>query len=133
MATQPVFPMSSRAQRGTCFFHVLPALDAPTTPPTCLPHAAIGPTSLSSRSAALYIGVTGDLHARLTAHRNGTASLHTRRYRITRLVHCESTDDIHAALAREKQLKTWSREKKLTLIRSFNPAWDDPSDGVFVD
>ena len=88
---------------------------------------------LSSRSGALYIGVTGNLHARLTAHRNGTASLQTRRYRITRLVYCESTGDIHAALAREKQLKAWNREKKLALIRTANPAWDDLSDSIFVD
>ena len=88
---------------------------------------------LSSRSGALYIGVTGDLHARLAAHRDGTASAHTARYRITRLVYSERTEDAHAALAREKQLKGWRREKKLALIRAVNPTWDDLSDSASMD
>ena len=80
---------------------------------------------LASRSGALYIGITGDLMRRIAEHRAGTASAHTRRYRIFRLVHVETTDDVHAAIAREKQLKGWRREKKLTLIREHNPAWED--------
>ena len=80
---------------------------------------------LASRSGALYIGITGDLVRRIAEHRAGTASRHTRRYRIYRLVHVETTDDVHAAIAREKQLKGWRREKKLALIRESNLAWDD--------
>ena len=49
----------------------------------------------------------------------------TAKYRIGRLVYVESTDDIRAAIAREKQLKGWCRERKLSLISSMNPAWDD--------
>ncbi len=80
---------------------------------------------LASRSGALYIGITGDLMRRIAEHRAGTASTHTRRYRIFRLVHVETTSDVHAAIAREKQLKGWGREKKLALIRQHNPVWDD--------
>lgn len=80
---------------------------------------------LASRAGALYIGITSDLMRRIAEHRAGTASAHTRRYRICRLVHVETTDDVHAAIAREKQLKGWRREKKVALIRDSNPVWDD--------
>jgi putative endonuclease len=80
---------------------------------------------LASHAGALYIGITIDLMRRIAEHRAGTASAHTRRYRIHRLVHVETADDVHAAIAREKQLKGWRREKKLALIRESNPAWDD--------
>ena len=76
---------------------------------------------LASRSRALYIGVTSNLAARMHAHRTGRIPGHTRRYRITRLVHMEVCDDIHAAIAREKQLKGWRREKKVALIETRNP------------
>ena len=79
---------------------------------------------LSSRSRNLYIGVTNNLHRRLQMHRAGDVCS-TARYRIVRLVYVESTDDVRAAIAREKQLKGWRRERKLSLISSMNPAWDD--------
>jgi putative endonuclease len=87
---------------------------------------------LSSRSRAIYIGVTGDLLGRLASHRSGVVPGHTSRYRITRLVHFESTGDIHAAIAREKQLKGWRREKKVRLIESVNPTWEDLAAAWFV-
>ena len=80
---------------------------------------------LASRAGALYIGITSDLMRRIAEHRAGTASAHARRYRIYRLVHVETTDDVHAAITREKQLKGWRREKKLALSGESNPAWDD--------
>jgi putative endonuclease len=49
----------------------------------------------------------------------------TRKYRITRLVHVETTTDIRAAIAREKQIKAWRREKKLEFVFGAKPAWDD--------
>jgi putative endonuclease len=82
---------------------------------------------LASRSGALYVGVTGDLLRRLREHRCSQTPGHTRKYRIHRLVHVEHCEDVIAAIAREKQIKTWRREKKLALIRSCNPAWDDLS------
>ena len=79
---------------------------------------------LASRSRALYIGVTNNLVQRLASHREGTSS-HTAKYRIVRLVHVEMTNDVHAAIAREKQLKGWRRERKLALISSENATWDE--------
>ncbi len=79
---------------------------------------------LASRSRATYIGVTNNLYRRLAAHRAGEV-LTTAKYRITRLVYAESTSDIRVAIAREKQLKSWRREKKVRLISAANPTWDD--------
>ena len=78
---------------------------------------------LASRSRNLYIGVTNNLHRRLQMHRTGEV-LSTAKYRIVRLVYVESTDDVRA-IAREKQLKGWRRDRKISLISSMNPAWDD--------
>lgn len=82
---------------------------------------------LSSRSRAIYIGVTSDLIARLHQHRTHAVPGHTARYSIDRLVYFESTEDVHAALEREKQLKAFRREKKVRLIESGNPTWCDLS------
>ena len=60
-------------------------------------------------------------------HKHGLGGQFTSRYRITRLLYFEETRDIHAALAREKQLKGWTRAKKLELIASDNPQWIDRS------
>lgn len=80
---------------------------------------------MASRSRTLYIGVTGDLPARITQHRSLAHEGFTRKYRCTRLVFVEETDDVFAALEREKQLKGWRREKKIALIEAANPGWDD--------
>jgi putative endonuclease len=80
---------------------------------------------LASGSRALYIGVTGDLPARLTAHRTGAGAVHTRRYRHRRLVHAEPFATAIEAIRREKQLKRWKREKKTGLIERSNPEWRD--------
>jgi putative endonuclease len=79
---------------------------------------------LASRSRSLYIGVTNDMARRLWMHRDGQVHT-TAKYRIVRLVYVETTDDVRAAIAREKQLKGWVRRKKLTLISAANPTWDD--------
>ena len=82
---------------------------------------------LANRSRGLYIGVTNDLTRRLAQHRNGAGGGHSVRYRCARLVFIESVTDVRAAIAREKQLKNWRREKKVALIQAMNPAWDDLS------
>ena len=84
---------------------------------------------MTNKSGTLYIGITNDLTRRTHEHKQGIGGKFTTRYRITRLVHFEETRDIHAALAREKQLKGWSRAKKLELIASDNPQWVDLSAG----
>ncbi len=82
---------------------------------------------MTNRSSTLYIGVTNDLARRVSEHKAGKAGSFTGRYRIDRLVYFEETNDIQAALEREKQLKGWTRARKLALINETNAAWDDLS------
>ena len=80
---------------------------------------------LASPSRRTYIGVTNNLVRRIWQHRNATGSAFSSRYGITMLVYHESTGDINAALAREKQLKRWSRHRKVRLIEADNFGWLD--------
>ena len=80
---------------------------------------------MASRSGVLYTGVTSDLNKRVGEHKEGQISGFTKRYKINRLVYYESTNEIKDAIAREKQIKRWRREKKVSLIESNNPEWDD--------
>ena len=79
----------------------------------------------SRRNGTLYVGVTGNLAARVWQHRNGTADGFTKRYKINRLVHAEPFADVNEAIAREKALKKWRRAWKLELIERDNPQWLD--------
>lgn len=72
-----------------------------------------------------YIGVTANLPARVTAHREGRGSEFCRKYGLTRLVHLEWYDTIDKAITREKAMKEWKRQWKLKLIRRDNPDWLD--------
>ena len=80
---------------------------------------------LSSRSRNLYIGVTNNLKHRTTAHRKEIEGTHTAHYSIHRLVHFEYFQYIDKAIAREKQLKHWTRQQKIELIEKTNPTWED--------
>jgi len=80
---------------------------------------------LSSRSRALYVGVTGNLAARLEAHRAGRGGIHTTRYRHRRLVYAERFEAVVDAIRREKEIKGWRREKKVALVEGLNPEWRD--------
>lgn len=73
----------------------------------------------------MYIGVTSDLVKRVYEHKNKLSAGFTQRYNINKLVYFEETRDIYAAIAREKQLKGWKREKKNVLIEKFNPEWEE--------
>ena len=84
---------------------------------------------LSSRSRTLYIGVTNDLVHRVLQHREGKGSVFTHRYLVTRLVYFEEFQYINEAIAREKELKDWRRERKVSLIESGNPSWTDLGGG----
>ncbi len=83
----------------------------------------------SPNGRALYIGVTTDLGRRLEEHRPGL-SIQTAQYSITRPVYIESCDTAPDAIAREKQLKKWRREKKIALIDAANPEGLDLSSEV---
>ncbi len=80
---------------------------------------------LASRSRTLYTGVTSNLQRRIAEHRDGLVPGFTARYRIFRLVHFELFGDIRYAIAREKEIKAWRREKKIWLIELHNPTWED--------
>jgi putative endonuclease len=73
----------------------------------------------------MYIGVTNDLERRIWEHRNGMGSGFAKKYRATRVVHVEEYESPGDAIAREKQLKGWRRERKNELVRSSNPQWRD--------
>lgn len=82
---------------------------------------------LSNATHRLYVGVTNDLLRRVYQHKNKLVPGFTARYNITWLMYFEETTDVMAAIAREKELKGWSRNKKTELIESMNPQWKDLS------
>ena len=74
----------------------------------------------------LYTGVTRDLVRRVYEHKNHVdKDSFTAKYNVTRLVYFEETTDVNAAIAREKQIKSWSRDRKVSLIMENNPKWLD--------
>jgi len=86
---------------------------------------------LASTSRTLYPGVTNDLLRRVHEHKTGNGSQFTAKYRIRRLVHFEETNDVRAAIAREKQIKGRDRQKKVALIEATHPNWDDLAAGWY--
>ena len=82
-------------------------------------------TNQSNR--VLYTGVTNDLTRRVYEHRTKKIQGFTAKYNVDKLVFFEATSDIVAAIAREKQIKGWSRAKKNNLVESTNPEWKDLS------
>ena len=84
---------------------------------------------MASRSLNLYTGVTDNIFRRALEHRSGKIEGFTKRYRINRLVYYETFKYIGNAIAREKQIKGWTRAKRLALIKSLNPTWQDLADG----
>ena len=85
---------------------------------------------LSNRKhTVLYIGVTNNLQRRLYEHKNEMVDGFTKRYHIHRLVYFEEFNHIGQAIAREKILKGWRRDRKDALIASVNPEWNDLSEG----
>ncbi len=79
----------------------------------------------------LYTGVTNDLMRRVFEHKEKLVDGFTKKYNITMLVYYETSSDVQAAIAREQQLKSWRRSKKIALIESSNPQWKDFSLGWY--
>ena len=75
----------------------------------------------------LYVGVTNDLVRRVYEHQNKLTAGFASKYDMNMLMYYESTEDVEAAITREKQLKGWLRSRKIELIESFNPLWKDLS------
>src|SRR5271157_3273322 len=82
---------------------------------------------LASRSHNFYVGVTNNLERRVLQHKEHEQEGFTARYNINRLVWYQIFGDVRDAIAREKQLKRWRREKKIQLIESKNATWQDLS------
>ncbi len=77
----------------------------------------------TKNNAMLYIGVTNDLQRRLYEHKNKLADGFTKKYNLNKLVYYEEYSEVEEAIAREKQLKGWTRAKKEILINKENPDW----------
>ena len=73
----------------------------------------------------LYTGVTNHLERRLYVHRNQLVAGFTSKYNVHKLVYFEVTDNVRAAIEREKQIKGWTRAKKNALVENMNPQWED--------
>ena len=86
---------------------------------------------MASKTRVIYTGMTNNLERRVYEHKGKLFKGFTSRYNITRLVYYEYTNDVNAAILREKEIKAWRREKKIKLIESTNPEWQDLSDGWY--
>ena len=87
------------------------------------------------RNEVLYTGVTNDLARRIHEHREKKVLGFTSRYNLRKLVFFESSPDVYAAIAREKEIKGWVRKKKNALIATINPNWNDLAEefGILFD
>jgi putative endonuclease len=86
---------------------------------------------LSNLTKRLYVGITNNLERRMYEHKNKHADGFTAKYNLTRLVYFEDYKYVLDAIATEKQLKGWLRERKIALVESQNPNWDDLSEFWF--
>ncbi|HKY61802.1 MAG TPA: GIY-YIG nuclease family protein [bacterium] len=80
---------------------------------------------LTNRSGTLYVGVTNDLRRRLWEHSSKNKEGFTSSYNLNRLIYFEAFEEVRLAIAREKQIKSWSRIKKINLVRKSNPSFKD--------
>ena len=76
----------------------------------------------------MYVGVTNDLRRRLYEHKSKLIKGFTEKYNVSKLVYFEETQDIYAAITREKEIKRWRREKKNQLVNQTNASWRDLSE-----
>ncbi len=84
---------------------------------------------MASRSLTLYTGVTGNVYHRVLQHKAGKIQGFTKKYHINRLVYYETFKYVNNAIDREKQIKAWTRAKRVALIKTMNPAWQDLAEG----
>lgn len=79
----------------------------------------------SDKNGTLYTGFTNDLLRRVYEHKKKYNKGFTSRYNVNKLVYFEQTDDVYAAISREKNIKKWYRKWKIKTIEEFNPEWKD--------
>jgi putative endonuclease len=82
---------------------------------------------MTNTTGMLYTGVTNNLERRVYEHKTKLIQGFTSKYNMDKLVYFESTNDVEVAIRREKQIKGWLRKKKVQLINSMNPEWQDLS------
>jgi len=80
---------------------------------------------IASKSRVIYVGMTGFLMSRILQHKTGEGGKFSGKYRVHRLVHYETFEDVETAIRRETEIKAWRRGKKIALIESKNPTWED--------
>jgi putative endonuclease len=80
---------------------------------------------VGSQTGTLYVGMTNNIERRMREHKSGEVEGFASKYRCNRLVYWESFDEVQRAINREKQLKGWTRAKKIGLLESMNPRWAD--------
>jgi putative endonuclease len=86
---------------------------------------------MASASGVLYTGVTSQLERRVFQHKQKVHVGFSSQYNTVKLVYFEAFGDVRDAIAREKQIKRWRREKKVRLIEAMNPEWKDLSEGFY--
>lgn len=79
----------------------------------------------TQNNKVMYVGVTNNLVRRLYEHKNHLVDGFTKKYNVTKLVYFEDTNCIESAIAREKQIKGWRRDRKNQLVESQNPSWNE--------
>ena len=82
---------------------------------------------LTNHSKTLYTGMTNNIKRRIYEHKNKLIKGFTEKYNISKLVYYESTNNVNSAIVREKQIKGWLRERKIELVETENPNWNDLS------
>ena len=80
---------------------------------------------INKHHTVLYCGITNNLQRRMYEHKNKILKGFSSKYNCTKLVYYESSTDINTIISREKEIKKWRREKKVTLIERQNPTWND--------
>jgi putative endonuclease len=84
----------------------------------------------NKNNKVMYVGVTNNLERRVHEHKTKMVPGFTEKYNVDKLVYFEETHDVRAAIAREKEIKKWRREKKNNLVVAVNPEWKDLSDAL---
>ena len=88
---------------------------------------------VNKSNTVIYTGVTSDIEDRVYKHKQKAYDGFSAKYECNKLVHYEEFQWIQDAIAREKQIKSWSRQKKIDLIVANNPSWSDLSDGWYEE
>jgi putative endonuclease len=82
---------------------------------------------MTNKSGTFYVGMTNDIKKRVYEHKNKLIAGFTKKYNINRLIYFETFSDVYSAITREKTIKGWLRKKKIDLVNSTNPYWNDLS------